>query len=133
MRQDSVGIEAGRGGKTTDLHKVMGETSPHRHCFTELVTWAASGSPVLTCSDRIDIYSLSACDYSSSFKTLIISIIIMKAAQFFGQRDIRVVDVPRPEPKVHEALVDIEWCGICGSDLHEYLIGSLLIIYSPDI
>lgn len=47
----------------------------------------------------------------------------MKAAQFFDKRDIRVVDVPRPQPKEHEALVAIEWCGICGSDLHEYLIG----------
>ncbi|KAF1997283.1 threonine dehydrogenase [Amniculicola lignicola CBS 123094] len=47
----------------------------------------------------------------------------MKAAQFFGSRDIRVVDVPKPEPKENEALVAIEWCGICGSDLHEYLIG----------
>ncbi|KAF2679791.1 threonine dehydrogenase [Lentithecium fluviatile CBS 122367] len=47
----------------------------------------------------------------------------MKAAQFFGQRDIRIVDVPKPEPKDNEALVAIEWAGICGSDLHEYLIG----------
>lgn len=47
----------------------------------------------------------------------------MKAAQFFGQRDIRVVDVPRPEPKQNEALVEIEWAGICGSDLHEYIMG----------
>lgn len=48
----------------------------------------------------------------------------MKAAQFFGQRDIRVVDVAKPEPKEDEALVAIEWCGICGSDLHEYLHGN---------
>lgn len=47
----------------------------------------------------------------------------MKAAQFFAAKDIRVVDVPNPEPKDHEALVAIEWCGICGSDLHEYLHG----------
>lgn len=44
----------------------------------------------------------------------------MKAAQFFARGDIRVVDVPTPERKEHEALVAIEWCGICGSDLHEY-------------
>ena len=47
----------------------------------------------------------------------------MKAAQFFGQRDIRVTEVPKPEPEPHEALVAVEWAGICGSDLHEYLIG----------
>ncbi|KAF2463060.1 threonine dehydrogenase [Lindgomyces ingoldianus] len=51
----------------------------------------------------------------------------MKAAQFFGARDVRVQDVPKPEPKENEALVAIEWCGICGSDLHEYLLGPLII------
>ena len=47
----------------------------------------------------------------------------MKAAQFFGQRDIRVVEVPTPEPNENEALVAIEWCGICGSDLSEFRHG----------
>ena len=55
----------------------------------------------------------------------------MKAAQFYGPRDIRVVDVPAPEPKEHEALVAIEWCGICGSDLHEYLVGPAVIPKVP--
>jgi hypothetical protein len=49
----------------------------------------------------------------------------MKAAQFFAAKDIRVVQVPIPEPKEHEALIAIEWSGICGSDLHEYLHGRL--------
>ncbi|KAH7127190.1 chaperonin 10-like protein [Dendryphion nanum] len=51
----------------------------------------------------------------------------MKAAQWFGRRDIRVTDVPTPSPKENEALISIEWCGICGSDLHEYLIGPFAI------
>ncbi|KAF2651078.1 GroES-like protein [Lophiostoma macrostomum CBS 122681] len=51
----------------------------------------------------------------------------MKAAQFFGKGDIRVVDVPRPDPKDTEVLIDIEWCGICGSDLHEYIQGPMTI------
>lgn len=51
----------------------------------------------------------------------------MKAAQFFAQRDIRVTSVPKPTPKENEALIAIEWCGICGSDLHEYLIGPYTI------
>jgi threonine dehydrogenase-like Zn-dependent dehydrogenase len=55
----------------------------------------------------------------------------MKAAQFFGQRDIRVVNVPTPEPKENEALVAIEWCGICGSDLHEYSHG--ITSHSPPL
>ncbi|KAF2029837.1 GroES-like protein [Setomelanomma holmii] len=49
----------------------------------------------------------------------------MKAAQYYAKGDIRVVDVPKPVPDEHEALVDIEWCGICGSDLHEYEYGPI--------
>jgi threonine dehydrogenase-like Zn-dependent dehydrogenase len=48
----------------------------------------------------------------------------MKAAQFFAKGDIRVVDVSKPQPKEGEALVAIQWCGICGSDLHEYEYGT---------
>lgn len=51
----------------------------------------------------------------------------MKAAQFHGARDIRISSVPAPKPKSSQVLVDIEWCGICGSDLHEYLHGPLVI------
>ncbi|KAH7069724.1 chaperonin 10-like protein [Paraphoma chrysanthemicola] len=49
----------------------------------------------------------------------------MKAVQFYASRDLRVVDVPKPEPQGHEALVAVEWCGICGSDLHEYEHGPM--------
>ncbi|KAJ9637944.1 hypothetical protein H2204_004534 [Knufia peltigerae] len=49
----------------------------------------------------------------------------MRAAQYYGRRDIRVLDVPIPEPGPGECLVEIEWCGICGSDLHEYVAGPL--------
>ncbi|KAF2124076.1 threonine dehydrogenase, partial [Dothidotthia symphoricarpi CBS 119687] len=51
----------------------------------------------------------------------------MKAAQFFAQRDLRVISTPSPTPKSHEALIAIEWCGICGSDTSEYLHGPLTI------
>ncbi|PSN75629.1 hypothetical protein BS50DRAFT_568227 [Corynespora cassiicola Philippines] len=50
----------------------------------------------------------------------------MKAAQYYGQRDIRVNEVPKPTAKDNEAIIAVEWAGICGSDLHEYLIGLLL-------
>lgn len=49
----------------------------------------------------------------------------MKAAQYFGKGDLRVVEVTEPTRKDDEALVAIEWCGICGSDLHEYLHGTI--------
>ncbi len=47
----------------------------------------------------------------------------MKAAVYYGPRDIRVEDVPRPEPGPHDLLVSVRACGICGSDLHTYRYG----------
>ena len=47
----------------------------------------------------------------------------MKAALYCGPRDIKVTDVPTPEIKATEALVQVKACGICGSDLHAYRIG----------
>lgn len=51
----------------------------------------------------------------------------MKAAHFHAARDIRVTTVPAPTASTGQVLIDVEWCGICGSDLHEYLIGPLVI------
>ncbi|KXT17341.1 hypothetical protein AC579_3841 [Pseudocercospora musae] len=51
----------------------------------------------------------------------------MKAAQFYDKHDIRVEDVPEPIPDEGQVTVDVEWCGICGSDLHEYLTGPITI------
>lgn len=51
----------------------------------------------------------------------------MKAAQFYGARDVRICQVPKPTPAGNQVLVTIEWCGICGTDLHEYLKGPLVI------
>lgn len=47
----------------------------------------------------------------------------MKAARFYGNRDIRVEEIDVPQIRDGQVLVEIEWCGICGSDLHEYLVG----------
>lgn len=47
----------------------------------------------------------------------------MKAAVFFGPRDIRVQEVPVPEIGSQEILVKVAACGICGSDLHLYKTG----------
>lgn len=47
----------------------------------------------------------------------------MRAARYHGQKDVRVEDVPVPKPGPDQCLVEIEWGGICGSDLHEYLAG----------
>ncbi len=47
----------------------------------------------------------------------------MKKAVYYGIRDVRVEEVPDPEPGPGEVKVKIKYCGICGSDLHEYLHG----------
>jgi (R,R)-butanediol dehydrogenase/meso-butanediol dehydrogenase/diacetyl reductase len=51
----------------------------------------------------------------------------MKAARWHGRRDVRVEDVPRPEPGPGEALLRVTWCGICGTDVEEYLEGPVII------
>lgn len=52
----------------------------------------------------------------------------MKAAVWYGQKDVRVVDVPEPPaPKPGWVKIEVKWCGICGSDLHEYLAGPIFI------
>ncbi|KIX07220.1 chlorophyll synthesis pathway protein BchC [Rhinocladiella mackenziei CBS 650.93] len=49
----------------------------------------------------------------------------MRAARYYGRNDVRIEDVPIPEVAPGECLVEIEWCGICGTDLHEYVAGPL--------
>ena len=44
----------------------------------------------------------------------------MRAAVFYGGRDIRVEEVPTPLPLDGEVLVEVRAAGICGSDLHRY-------------
>jgi (R,R)-butanediol dehydrogenase/meso-butanediol dehydrogenase/diacetyl reductase len=52
----------------------------------------------------------------------------MKAAVWHGKKDIRVEDVTVPvAPKPDEVQIKVHWCGICGSDLHEYLAGPIFI------
>ena len=42
------------------------------------------------------------------------------------QHDIRVESFPDPGPPAPDAVrVQVTWCGICGTDLEEYLYGPL--------
>jgi hypothetical protein len=41
----------------------------------------------------------------------------MKAVVFTGQGEV-LRDVPEPSPNADEVLISVEYCGICGSDLH---------------
>lgn len=51
----------------------------------------------------------------------------MKAARYHGRGDIRIDEVPEPEVGAGQVKVAVDWCGICGSDLHEFLEGPLFI------
>ena len=52
----------------------------------------------------------------------------MRAAVWHGRNDIRVEDVPLPsEPPADWVQIRVDWCGICGSDLHEYVAGPVFI------
>ncbi len=52
----------------------------------------------------------------------------MKAAIWHGRRDVRIESVPEPPPPpLGQVQVKVAWCGICGTDLHEYEGGPLYI------
>ncbi len=44
----------------------------------------------------------------------------MKKVVYHGIRDIRVEDKPEENQGRGEVKIKIKYCGICGSDLHEY-------------
>ncbi len=56
----------------------------------------------------------------------------MRAARYYGQKDIRVEDVAAArirEPD--DVLIAPSYCGICGTDLHEYAVGPIVTPTSP--
>jgi (R,R)-butanediol dehydrogenase / meso-butanediol dehydrogenase / diacetyl reductase len=57
----------------------------------------------------------------------------MKAALWYGPRDIRVEQVPEPSLREGEIKIRVKWCGICGTDVGEYLHGPTQIRNPPVI
>lgn len=56
----------------------------------------------------------------------------MRAARFYAARDIRVEDVAMPAINAgDDVLVEVKYCGICGTDLHEYLMGPIVTPQTP--
>jgi (R,R)-butanediol dehydrogenase/meso-butanediol dehydrogenase/diacetyl reductase len=51
----------------------------------------------------------------------------MRAARYYDQKDIRIEDIDEPQLKPGTVAIDVAWCGICGTDLHEYLEGPIFI------
>lgn len=52
---------------------------------------------------------------------------MMKAARFHAALDVRIDEIPIPEVKPGYVRIKPEFCGICGSDLHEYEDGPHII------
>ena len=56
----------------------------------------------------------------------------MLAAVWHGPKDVRLDTVPLPPPPPPGWVqIKVAWCGICGSDLHEYLAGPIFIPTTP--
>ncbi len=55
----------------------------------------------------------------------------MKALRWHGVRDVRLDEIPEPKAAPGEVVVAVAACGLCGSDLHEYLHGPVYIPRSP--
>ena len=56
----------------------------------------------------------------------------MRAIRFHARKDLRLEEVTAPEaPTWDEVLLRITYCGICGTDLHEFLHGPIILPQSP--
>jgi (R,R)-butanediol dehydrogenase/meso-butanediol dehydrogenase/diacetyl reductase len=58
----------------------------------------------------------------------------MKAAVFYTAHDIRVEEVAAPSESdlgPNDVLLSPYWCGICGTDLHEYAMGPIVTPATP--
>lgn len=56
----------------------------------------------------------------------------MQALRWHGQGDLRLEDVSEPpDPLPGQAVVQVSYCGICGTDLHEHAHGPNLIRTGP--
>ena len=49
----------------------------------------------------------------------------MRALRYYGNKDIRIEDIPEPEIRPGAVKINVGFTGICGSDLHEYLDGPI--------
>jgi len=51
----------------------------------------------------------------------------MRAARFYDKRDVRIDHIEEPQTRAGTVKIRVAWCGICGTDLHEYLEGPIFI------
>ena len=56
----------------------------------------------------------------------------MKALRFHNARDLRLDEVSPPrEPLADQVVLKVLQCGICGTDLHEYVAGPIMLPVKP--
>lgn len=56
----------------------------------------------------------------------------MRAARYYGKKDIRVEDVAAASVReLDDVLIAPSYCGICGTDLHEYAVGPIVTPTTP--
>lgn len=51
----------------------------------------------------------------------------MKALRYYSGKDFRLEDIPEPAAGSGDVKIKVKWCGICGSDVHEYEAGPQMI------
>ena len=56
----------------------------------------------------------------------------MKAMVYHGNKDLRLQDVEEPHPTQNEVKIRIDYCGICATDIEEYMFGPKFISVQPN-
>lgn len=49
----------------------------------------------------------------------------MKAVKYYGTKNVKLIDIPKPQITDNEVLVKVVYCGICGTDIHAYKNGGI--------
>lgn len=55
----------------------------------------------------------------------------MKAALLYGIGDLRLVELPKPEPEPDEVLMRVTVCGVCPTDIRKYRVGNGGVLKFP--
>ena len=53
----------------------------------------------------------------------------MKALVYHGNHDLRIQNVPYPEMGLSDVILKIDYCGICATDVEEYVYGPKFIFH----
>ncbi len=55
----------------------------------------------------------------------------MRAVAIASDRTLQVVDIDRPVPGTGEVLLDVSFCGVCGSDLNSGATQQVKVLLCP--